>query len=163
MTVWLSNEVAAAMQTFAHRYHPLEAGGVLLGWRDGSDRIVTGLIGPGPHSLHGRHAFVPDHSWQVEQIRKAFGLTGGDLDYLGDWHSHPDWIALMSAIDDTTLVRISRKVVTPLMIIIAGADPRWEYGGWLAHGRAILRRPEILQQEVRTFTPRSDWPTFLCL
>lgn len=160
MTIWLSQAVALTMQSHGENFYPLEVGGVLLGWRDGEHRIVTGLVGPGPKSLHGRHAFVPDHLWQVDQIRKAFTETGGDLDYLGDWHSHPNGAAQMSAMDDSTLSRIARRVANPLMAIVAGGPSDWQFGGWSANRRALFRRAMISNQPLRVFEPPSHWPTY---
>lgn len=107
---WISHEVFEQMIAEARALDPLETGGVLLGWRDGGDLIVTGLIGPGPYALHGRHMFIPDHRWQLEKIRAAFARSAGDLDYLGDWHTHPSGLAEMSAQDEKTLARLTRKV-----------------------------------------------------
>jgi len=87
-----------------------ENGGILLGWRSDEDRIVADLRGPGAHALHGRHCFVPDHAWQVTEINRAFPASRGDLDYLGDWHSHPEVVAEMSDLDSATLLRIARRV-----------------------------------------------------
>src|SRR4051812_37824791 len=105
---------------YAGELSPLENGGVLLGWRSGEDRIVVDLRGPGPRALHGRHCFIPDHVWQLSEIKRAFHESRGDLDYLGDWHSHPDGIAEMSDLDSATLLRIARRVSAPLMLIVAG-------------------------------------------
>lgn len=160
MTIWLSQSVALTMQSHGENFYPLEVGGVLLGWRDGEHRIVTGLIGPGPKSLHGRYAFVPDHPWQVDQIGKAFTETGGDLDYLGDWHSHPNGTAQMSTMDDGTLSRIARHVIDPLMVILASRPSDWLSGAWIANRRTFFRRPVISQQSLRAFEPPSHWPEY---
>lgn len=83
MTIWLGRDAAQVIIEQANIFFPLETGGVLLGWRDGEDRVVVDIVGAGPKALHGRHTFIPDHSWQVEQIDEAFRNTAGDLDYLG--------------------------------------------------------------------------------
>ncbi|MDF0582041.1 Mov34/MPN/PAD-1 family protein [Bradyrhizobium yuanmingense] len=153
MTVWLASRVLQSMSTYAQELRPLENGGILLGWRSGEDRIVVDLRGPGPLALHGRHCFVPDHKWQVAEIEKAFESSGGDLDYLGDWHSHPDDIAEMSNIDTATLLRIARKVSSPLMLIVAGSGSEWSPRCWKGQiVRSLFRRHLSAEtQEIKIF------------
>lgn len=141
---------------------PLEAGGILLGWRRGDDRIVVDVVGPGRNALHGRTRFLPDHKWQVGEIERIFNATRGDIDYLGDWHTHPDGCAAMSGEDTRTLGRISRRVRGAIMLILAGPDfANPDYGCWKAGPRAsILSRSITVEpQEVRLFEPPPDWPS----
>ncbi|MDE5465936.1 MULTISPECIES: Mov34/MPN/PAD-1 family protein [unclassified Bradyrhizobium] len=160
MTVWLSSRVMQSMSEDAQDLSPLENGGILLGWRSGEDRIVVDLRGPGPLALHGRHCFVPDHKWQVAELDRAFKTSAGDLDYLGDWHSHPDGIAEMSDLDSATLLRIARKVNSPLMLIVAGSGSEWFPRCWKGQiVRSLLRRRlSATQQEIKIFDSSSVWP-----
>ncbi|MGY3424188.1 MULTISPECIES: Mov34/MPN/PAD-1 family protein [unclassified Bradyrhizobium] len=160
MTVWLSSRVMQSMSEDAQDLSPLENGGILLGWRSGEDCIVVDLRGPGPLALHGRHCFVPDHKWQVAEIDRAFKTSAGDLDYLGDWHSHPDGIAEMSDLDSATLLRIARKVSSPLMLIVAGSGSEWFPRCWKGQiVRSLLRRRlSATQQEIKIFDSSSVWP-----
>ncbi|WP_082646313.1 Mov34/MPN/PAD-1 family protein [Bradyrhizobium valentinum] len=128
--VWLSSHVLRLMCRHARELSPLENGGILLGWRSGEYHIVVDLRGPGPRAIHGRQSFIPDHAWQVSEINRAFEASCGDLDYLGDWHSHPDGIAKMSDLDSATLLRIARRVNAPLMLIVAGSGADWSPQCW---------------------------------
>jgi integrative and conjugative element protein (TIGR02256 family) len=161
MTVWLSDDVVASIRREAERLHPFETGGVLLGWRDGSDRIVMGATGPGRGAMHGRVAFLPDHPWQLARIREAFRRSGGDLDYLGDWHTHPDGAASMSTTDRQTLNRIARRVSEPVMLIAAGRSERWELASWIGLRGRVFWRFNSHRQEVRPFRPAESWPASL--
>ncbi|WOF41717.1 Mov34/MPN/PAD-1 family protein [Sphingopyxis indica] len=161
MTIWLARKIMAEMEDLASSSFPLETGGILLGWRDGNDRIVTGLIGPGPRALHGRHMLLPDGVWQRAQLRAIFDSTGGDLDYLGDWHTHPDGLAAMSEIDKRTLSKIERRVKAPLMAILAGAETGWDRGAWLGCRSGYFGRFEITAQETKIFDPPSGWPVIM--
>jgi integrative and conjugative element protein (TIGR02256 family) len=144
--VWLSSRVMQSMSEYARDLSPLENGGILLGWRSGEDRIIADLRGPGPLALHGRHCFLPDHKWQVAEINQAFEASRGDLDYLGDWHSHPDGVAEMSDLDSATLLRIARRVSAPLMLIVAGSGMEWSARCW--KGQTV--RPLLRQRLVAT-------------
>lgn len=158
MTIWLTTAVERLLVTSAEDLAPFETGGMLLGWRDERDRIVTDVIGPGDRALHGRHAFVPDHRWQKQQLDCTFNRTAGDLDYLGDWHTHPGGYAEMSAIDHATLRRIGRKVPGALTLIAAGdRDTGWLMKAW-SHRRTGFLRSLAESRELRTFEKPSGWP-----
>ncbi|WP_198028161.1 Mov34/MPN/PAD-1 family protein [Bradyrhizobium murdochi] len=160
MIVWLSSHVLRLMCRHARELSPLENGGILLGWRSGEYDIVVDLRGPGPCALHGRHSFIPDHAWQVSEINRAFEASCGDLDYLGDWHSHPDGIAEMSDLDSATLLRIARRVNAPLMLIVAGSGADWSPQCWKGQlaGPLLWRRLVAAPQELKVFDPSAAWP-----
>jgi integrative and conjugative element protein (TIGR02256 family) len=160
MTVWLSSRVMQSMSECARDLSPLENGGILLGWRSDQDRIVVDLRDPGLRALHGRHCFLPDHEWQVTEIKRAFEASGGDLDYLGDWHAHPDGVAEMSDLDSATLLRIARRVTAPLMLIVAGSGTKWTPRCWKGEIVRPLFRQRLVAtpQELRIFDPASVWP-----
>jgi integrative and conjugative element protein (TIGR02256 family) len=161
MIVWLSSHVMALMCEYGRELAPLENGGILLGWRSGEDRIVVDLRGPGPQALHGRHRFLPDHAWQMTEINRASETSDGILDYLGDWHSHPDGVAEMSELDSATLLRIARRVASPLMLIIAGSGSEWSRRCWkgqLVKGLPWRKRLIAADQELKIFDPTPVWP-----
>lgn len=158
MTIWLSRALEQHLIASANALAPLETGGMLLGWRDGADRIVTDAIGPGDRALHGRYAFLPDHEWQRKELAFAFAESLGDLDYLGDWHTHPGGHAEMSAIDHATLRRIGRRVPGAMTLIAAGdRDRGWRMGAWL-HRRTGFLRSTAEPRPIRTFDRPSGWP-----
>ena len=161
MKIWLSSHVMRAMCRYARKLAPLENGGILLGWRAGVDRVVIDLRGPGPRALHGQHCFLPDHAWHIEEIHRTFQESDGDVDYLGDWHSHPGGVAAMSELDSTTLRRIACRVKDPLMLIVAGSetDDEWSTRCWNGRldGPLLWRRFEAQPQELKLFDPPAEW------
>lgn len=161
MTVWLSYQAFLQMQKEVQGLSPLETGGLLLGWRSGPSNVIIRMTGPGPNALHGLHRYLPDHQWDVDQIHREFQRSGGDLDYLGDWHSHPNGALSMSEEDRSTLCRISRRIRNPLMIIVDGGPyPGGKsLGCWMAErsGWSVFGRYEPVQQTVRLFDPPADW------
>lgn len=134
MTAWLTRSALNFMQSESRSCAPLESGGVLLGWRRGNSTVVAVALGPGPAALHGRYLFVPDDNWDTEQVKNAFAKSGGDLNYLGDWHSHPNGTAETSSKDKSTLTRIARRIGKATMIIVAGdLTETSPVGCWLGH------------------------------
>lgn len=160
VTVWLTEHALNSIAAEAERIYPLETGGVLLGWRSGSDRVIADMRGPGPAALHGRYRFFPDHPWQISEIRQAFRESRGDLDYLGDWHSHPDGFPLMSPEDLSTLRRISRKVREPVTLIVAGGQKTWTTGCWRgSRPGTFFSRFVVLDESTKQFVPPKGWNT----
>ncbi len=126
MIVWLSSKVVSLMTEEANKQYPLETGGVLLGWKQKQEFVIADVVGPGPTAKHDKHTFYPDHDWQVTNIETRFRLSGGQLNYLGDWHTHPNTKAQMSSLDNSTLRHISISVPSPLMMILGGGvDGDW--------------------------------------
>lgn len=164
MRIWLAREALDAMCSEATSRLPLESGGLLLGWRTGRDRVVISILGPGPHALHGRYQFIPDHTWQVSELRRIFTETSGDVDYLGDWHSHPNGEPAMSSEDHSTLHRISKCVAEPLMLIIDNNihNEHWNVNCWkgcLGPG-FVFRSYDAVEQNVKLFAPPTRWSSY---
>ena len=160
MKIWLSREVAASIMKQGQDFSPLETGGLLLGWSDDGNRVVAGLIGPGPNARHHAHKFIPDHPWQMRELEKAFASSGGDLTYLGDWHTHPMGPAQMSRLDERTLSRIARKVDQPVMLIGDPTSGEAPFGAWAAQSLG-WRRTEFTNVPIKLFEHPSGWPSIL--
>ncbi len=103
-------------------HYPNEAGGMLLGYANGTHRVVTALIGAGPGAKHGKYHMVPDDKYQQEMLLLHFSRTDGRESFLGEWHSHPDASPEMSRTDRRTLHNVTRKsenlMTLPTMMIV---------------------------------------------
>lgn len=156
-TVWISRDVDNALVQLGERWRPYETGGILLGWKDeGGSSVIAGLLGGGPSAIHTRSSFLPDDEWQFPRLRELFLDTGGDLNYLGEWHSHPTSSAAMSFTDKTTLRRTARRVRNPLMIIVGRPLDAWEVRGWIGSHRYFHRQQEA---NLVRFDLPDRWPT----
>lgn len=137
--VWIASAAAAALDAQASAAYPLETGGMLVGYRNGSSYVVMRVIGPGAQALHSRTRFEPDHDWQSAQLDIHYSQSRGGHRYLGDWHTHPDGVGDLSWLDRRTLARIAAGERTgeekPLMVVGGGTPGKW---AWLAH--AYTRR-----------------------
>lgn len=160
MKVWIGRDVFEDLLEQARTLAPLETGGVLMGWRRGGDRIVMGTIGPGPKALHGRHMFLPDHAWQVARINETFAASGGNLDYLGDWHTHPESEAELSGLDRRTLQKLGRKVANSLMLIAAPVGG-WHANAWIQPRGRLFQPAQAERCELAVFDAPSDWPRLI--
>lgn len=116
--------VLKELHTHGWNSYPTETGGVLLGLSDWSKRVavVTDVVGPGPDATHGATRFEPDHEWQAAEVAARWHQDPR-LEYLGDWHTHPDGSATPSKLDKTALETIAAapdaQQPRPLMLILA--------------------------------------------
>ena len=157
--IWLSKQVSKTCLSLSNGWSPLETGGILLGWRDADGSyVITGLIGGGPNAVHSTLAFTPDDDWQMQRLREAFDRTSGDLNYLGEWHSHPASQARMSGTDKRTLRKTSKAVPEPVMIIFGQSSGTSEICGWIGTPRlfAMHRKARIVEFDLPT-----NWPSAL--
>ncbi len=71
---------------------PNETGGVLVGSRDRSRKIlyiVDALPSP-PDSEEFRTSYIRGTRGLSEEVDRIARITSWNLDYIGEWHSHPD-------------------------------------------------------------------------
>ncbi|MGE1076177.1 Mov34/MPN/PAD-1 family protein [Pseudomonas fragariae (ex Marin et al. 2024)] len=101
-----------------------EAAGVLIGERRGSHLVIHDISEPGKGDIR-RRCFVdrrgPHHQVAVDD---AFARSLGTLQYLGEWHTHPEDIPSPSTTD---LVTWHRNLVEkgPMALIIMGRKEVW--------------------------------------
>ena len=108
----------------AYRAHPMETGGLLVGYRGPNETaVVTRIVGPGPNATHCAGSFEPDYDYQEAALKRTYLESAGVERYLGDWHTHPDGRAKLSSKDVAVLQRIAGHAEAgtsnPLMVVIA--------------------------------------------
>lgn len=133
-TVWIPPRVRSELEREADRCHPLETGGVLLGFQDVDDDRqiqVVAALGPGPGGTHRRDRFEPDSAWQRDRIADVYRESGRIVTYLGDWHSHPRGSGKPSRLDRKTAERVARcaeaRAVHPLILILSRNENGWSF------------------------------------
>lgn len=156
-TLWIANACHAEMLKLAQHHYPFETGGMLLGYQaDNGEAVVKAIIGPGPKARHGRFRFCPDADYQQEKLESHFARTDGQETYLGDWHTHPRGLAVLSRLDKRTLARIattpSSGTVQPIMMVLSGGQWNWQTIG----ARFITTRDRLffVRYDVEKLAPR---------
>jgi integrative and conjugative element protein (TIGR02256 family) len=67
----------------------LETGGILVGPPHARDPLlVTHAIGPGPNALQSYSRFERDTTWCQERLSQLQQMLS--VEWIGDWHSHPE-------------------------------------------------------------------------
>lgn len=104
-----------------------EAGGILLARRiEGSEDIVIDEATP-PHSKdrRTRFSFFRRKKPTQEIVNCKWNETSGAVNYLGEWHTHPEAVPTPSHIDKMNWRRIVRKTEfkgDSLVFVIVGID-----------------------------------------
>lgn len=91
-TVLLDSELVETLARLREMRLPNETGGVLVGSCDRSRKIlyvVDALPSPSD-SEELRTSYIRGTKGLKEQVRRIQQVTDGGLDYVGEWHSHPN-------------------------------------------------------------------------
>jgi integrative and conjugative element protein (TIGR02256 family) len=109
---------------------PSETGGILVGYVLDANAIITHIIGAGPSGQHSLGSFMRDGTYSQVELQKLYDNSGGELNYWGEWHSHPRAFPSPSGIDQSSMgeIAISQAYgfATPILIICE----RQQYRRW---------------------------------
>jgi integrative and conjugative element protein (TIGR02256 family) len=106
-----------------------EAGGLLIGYRRDPHIEVVDMTVPFPRDERRRTFFERRDPAHGKYLRKRWATSGKTLDYLGEWHTHPEQLPTPSYHDlyEWRLLLQSRR--TPLLFLIVGIT-----GAWMGYG-----------------------------
>ncbi|MHC2276473.1 integrative and conjugative element protein (TIGR02256 family) [Bradyrhizobium diazoefficiens] len=113
-----------ALATFdAHRqrrFYHREAGGQLFARVRGNDWEIVAATGPRSRDRRGRFSFRPHRASEQEEIFRHHELG---LDYVGDWHTHPEDVPTPSSDDLSSIAELVRRSTHHLpgfLLVIVG-------------------------------------------
>lgn len=102
-----------------------EAGGILLGCRRGIHLHVIEATVPTQMDRRGPMHFERSSIGHQETAINRWIQSGGTVDYIGEWHSHPEIMPYPSRIDQEAWRAISRTHAPyPMIFIIVGTSGR---------------------------------------
>jgi integrative and conjugative element protein (TIGR02256 family) len=108
--VLLSAAAAARLEAFyATDGDDREAGGLLLGLRRDPHLEITDITLPSPRDLRQRHRFVRQCDSHQRQATAAWESSAGLVDYVGEWHTHPEAVPSPSGTDSRSLLKRSKQ------------------------------------------------------
>ena len=124
-TIVLDTELLDTLARMRESRLPNETGGVLVGSRDRSRKIlyvVDALPSP-PDSEELKTSYIRGTKGLSEEVERIVRITGSNLDYIGEWHSHPDEHSVEPSTNDQKLLNwiragIEKAGETRLMCII---------------------------------------------
>jgi len=124
----MSSHVGNLMRYHRRRRLPNETGGVLLGTMNHETHtiyIATAFSSPSD-SVEWPTAYIRGMQGLREKIETFSKVTGGDLSYVGEWHSHPEGCSATPSEDDHKahewLVNEMGIEGLPGLIVIQGED-----------------------------------------
>jgi integrative and conjugative element protein (TIGR02256 family) len=114
---------------------PRETGGVLLGIWDLDEKTVyvVDTIPAPPDSKKRKTSFIRGSEGLIEQVRSSVSATAEMVQYIGEWHSHPDGYATEPSDDDAEVFSwIAEKTeldgFQAVMAIVGEQSERWIVG-----------------------------------
>lgn len=114
-----------------HQTGRLESGGILLGYRRGDHLHIVAATTPQPDDQCMKFRFFRrDLNHQKVAIRQ-WDLSGNTMDYLGEWHTHPELEPTPSSLDMSEWQKICCARKTSMVFLIVG----WIGTFWLGVGR----------------------------
>ncbi|MBR7781870.1 CBASS system CD-NTase/cGAS isopeptidase Cap3 [Undibacterium luofuense] len=101
-----------------------EAAGVLIGERRGPHLVVQDISEPGNGDIRSRYSVDRRGSHHQTVVDEAFIRSSGTLQYLGEWHTHPEDKPSPSAKD---LSSWRRHLVDSeqMLLVIVGREEMW--------------------------------------
>jgi integrative and conjugative element protein (TIGR02256 family) len=136
--VLIEGEVLRALGTYRQlNSSDAEAGGLLLGFRRGPHLHVTACTQPFPADKRTRTSFKRTCAGHAEIAYQRWCASQERMDYLGEWHSHPEATASPSGIDLREWQKLLRDRRDALVFLIVGIDRYW-------HGIGMQSRIEPL-------------------
>ncbi len=102
-----------------------EAGGILLGFRRGEHLHVSEATEPQAVDIRSRFGFHRRAKHHQAIALERWAATGRKMDYLGEWHTHPEHQPVPSGIDVRHWREICQTRTVPMVFIILGMSDVW--------------------------------------
>lgn len=103
-----------------------EAGGIFLGYRRGIHLHVVQATTPQPKDRRTRYRFDRHDQHHQAIATKEWMGSDGTIDYVGEWHTHPQTNPMPSALDISEWGKIHRNREFPMIFLIVGlAETIW--------------------------------------
>lgn len=127
-----------------------EAGGILLGifYPGINEMLICFATTPGPEDKRSRFGFRRDGYRSTRKAKYLWKASGGVVNYLGEWHTHPEDAPQPSTTDRLSMgkqLRESTVIAGGLLLMIVGREGIWlgyfSRGGFCQIGDGLLEMP----------------------
>ena len=101
-------DVERAMRDYRSKHLPNETGGVLLGSFDLERKLVlvSDVLGSPDDSREWPTVYIRGSAGLRSAVQDAERLTQGGLEYVGEWHSHPDGFSAEASSTDKRALKL---------------------------------------------------------
>jgi integrative and conjugative element protein (TIGR02256 family) len=124
----LSEEATSVFQGYTQdEASKLEAGGILLGKRRRNHFEIMHVTEPTEFDERSRTHWVRSEKTHADIAKHYWTESGGEITYLGEWHTHPEAIPSPSKIDLDEWEILSHNCSHPggMSMIIVGVEDIW--------------------------------------
>ena len=126
-----------------------ETGGILLGFRRGPHLHVCDLTVPQRGDLRRRYGFQRNDGQHQAIAIARWKDSAHCMDYLGEWHTHPELDPSPSSLDKSEWKKIAEHANQPMVFLIAGT----EYDFWLGVGSKRKLATMLKRTSVESMDP----------
>lgn len=139
--MFISNQLLERLYEVSTLYVPKEFGGILTGIRMGDSYFIVDFEVPNQIE-HSKNKFVRHIENINSHLADIYAHSEGILEYLGEWHTHPNNSADYSPNDMKSMLEISRdpkiRISTPILIILSLGDQRHSHKLYQMHGERMV-------------------------
>lgn len=107
IAIHLSKSVLREIEEITSLHYPKEFGGIFIGFKSELGIIITDVLVPDKY-INGRTVFVRHPGTLNERLEEIHKITNGEIQYLGEWHSHPDGPTYPSITDKDAMKEIAK-------------------------------------------------------
>lgn len=125
-----------------------EAGGILLGLRRGDHIHCTDYTEPGPIDRRSRNAFYRDQRHHQDKALELWHGSGGLIDYLGEWHTHPQMHPIPSSTDLREWQVLLHRYSGPLLFAVQGTSEALWVG--LGQGSVVTQLAPVASEPAKS-------------
>ena len=103
-----------------------ESGGFLTGYYKGNDLHVMDITVPQQGDCYGRNYFNRKDPEHVKKVKQWYIETGGEINCLGEWHTHPVTEPYPSGVDTAGWCKFNKnRDGQQAIFLIAGTKSIW--------------------------------------
>lgn len=109
--IFIIRNVLDVIRAEVKRAGKVETGGAMVGYHQSlsNSLVITHASGPGPKAELNPTNVLIDGQYAHDFCTRMFDDSGGQLDYVGDWHRHPGWSLAASDRDLQAMLTIEQS------------------------------------------------------
>ena len=131
--ILIEGEVMMKMNRYRQRMiDSKEAGGLLLGFRRGPHIEIIDITEPFSKDVRRRISFYRCDPLHEKYAKRKWRKSKNTIDYLGEWHTHPEQIPHPSSLDKDEWNKLTIGRNSTLAFLILGIS-----GNWLGVGKGM--------------------------
>lgn len=134
----IESDCLQEIEEYSRLHFPNEFGGILIGsyLNDYKELVISGIICPDKFKSSPMR-FEPDHKDLNKKLRELYKEFEGKIEYVGDWHSHPNSTNHFSQPDFQSIQDIAKsKTVNthnPILLVAAYGEDYFDAGFYVYH------------------------------